>query len=79
MLKHIVLFKLKDSAAGTGKDENACKLKAELDALAGKIPQIVKMEVGSMRYLQRLRMMLRSIQNFRIRAISRSTRNIPNI
>jgi hypothetical protein len=46
MLKHIVLFKLKDSAAGTGKDENARKLKAELEALAGKIPQIVKMEVG---------------------------------
>jgi len=46
MLKHIVLFKLKDSAAGRGKDENARKLKAELEALAGKIPQIVKMEVG---------------------------------
>jgi len=46
MLKHIVLFKLKDSAAGAGKDQNARKLKAELEALAGKIPQIRKMEVG---------------------------------
>ena len=46
MLKHIVLFKLKDSAAGAGKDQNARKLKAEIEALVGKIPQIVKMEVG---------------------------------
>lgn len=46
MLKHIVLFKLKDSAAGTGKDQNARKLKAEIEALVGKIPQIGKMEVG---------------------------------
>jgi hypothetical protein len=46
MLKHIVLFKLKDSAAGAGKDQNARTLKTEIEALAGKIPQIVKMEVG---------------------------------
>jgi hypothetical protein len=46
MLKHIVLYKLKDSAAGAGKDQNARKLKAEIEALAGKIPQIVKIEVG---------------------------------
>ena len=46
MLKHIVLFKLKDSAAGAGKDQNARKLKAGIEALVGKIPQIGKMEVG---------------------------------
>ncbi|MEK6742139.1 MAG: Dabb family protein [Nitrospirota bacterium] len=46
MLKHIVLFKLKDSAGGAGKDQNAWKLKAAIEALAGKIPQIVTMEVG---------------------------------
>jgi hypothetical protein len=46
MLKHIVLFKLKEQAEGAGKDQNARKLKSELEALAGKIPQIKKMEVG---------------------------------
>jgi len=46
MLKHIVLFKLKDQAVGAGKDQNARRLKAELEALPGKIPQIRKMEVG---------------------------------
>ena len=46
MLKHIVLFKLKEQAEGAGKDQNARKLKAELEALAGKIPQIRKIEVG---------------------------------
>jgi hypothetical protein len=46
MLKHIVLFKLKELAAGAGKDQNARKLKAEIEALAVKIPQIRTMEVG---------------------------------
>jgi len=46
MLKHIVLFKLKEQAEGADKDQNARTLKAELEALAGKIPQIRKMEVG---------------------------------
>ena len=46
MLKHIVLFKLRDSAAGAGKEQNALKLKAGIEALVGKIPQIRKMEVG---------------------------------
>jgi len=46
MLKHIVLFKLKELEAGKGKDQNARMLKAEIEALAGKIPQIRKMEVG---------------------------------
>jgi hypothetical protein len=46
MLKHIVLFKLKEQAAGAGKDQNARRLKAEIEALVVKIPQIEKMEVG---------------------------------
>lgn len=46
MLKHIVLFKLKEQAEGAGKDQNARSLKAEIEALAVKIPQIKKMEVG---------------------------------
>jgi hypothetical protein len=46
MLKHIVLFKLKPSAEGASKEENAKKIKAQLEALTGKIPQVRKMEVG---------------------------------
>ncbi len=46
MLKHIVLFKLKPSAEGASKEENAKKAKALLEALTGKIPQIRRMEVG---------------------------------
>lgn len=46
MLKHIVLFKLKDSAEGASKEQNAKKIKADLEALTGKIPQLRSMEVG---------------------------------
>ena len=46
MLKHIVLFKLKERAEGASKEENARKIKRDLEALAGKIPQLRHMEVG---------------------------------
>jgi hypothetical protein len=46
VLKHIVLFKLKESAEGTSKDQNAKKIKADLEALTGRILQIRRMEVG---------------------------------
>jgi|SRR3990172_526234 hypothetical protein len=46
MIKHIVLWKLKASAEGAGKEQNARKMKAELEALKGKIPQIRHIEVG---------------------------------
>jgi hypothetical protein len=46
MLKHIVLFKLKENAEGASKEENAKKVKADLEALAGKIPQLRRIEVG---------------------------------
>ena len=46
MLKHIVLFKLKENAEGASKEENARKIKADLEALAGRIPQIRHLEVG---------------------------------
>lgn len=46
MLKHVVLFKLKEQAEGADKEQNARMLKAEIEALVGKIPQIRKMEVG---------------------------------
>ena len=46
MLKHIVLFKLKEHAEGAGKAENARKAKEALEALAKKIPQVRHLEVG---------------------------------
>jgi len=46
MLKHIVLFKLKENAEGASKEQNAKKIKADLEALTGRIPQIRRMEVG---------------------------------
>ena len=46
MLKHIVLFKLKGSAEGATREENAKKVKEMLEALRGRIPQIRHLEVG---------------------------------
>lgn len=46
MLKHIVMFKLKDEALGKAKAENARLIKRELESLKGKIPEIRALEVG---------------------------------
>ena len=46
MLKHIVMWKLKDHAEGKSKDENAVVMKRMLEALRGKIPEIQFLEVG---------------------------------
>lgn len=46
MIKHIVLWKLKENAEGKSKAENAAKLKKELEALASKIREIRKLEIG---------------------------------
>jgi ATP-dependent Clp protease ATP-binding subunit ClpA len=45
-LKHIVMWTLKDQAAGTTKQENARQFKAMLEALPAQIPQIRALEVG---------------------------------
>ena len=46
MLKHIVVWKLKDFAEGASKDENAHKMKALLEGLKKKIKVIKTLEVG---------------------------------
>jgi hypothetical protein len=46
MLKHIVMWKLKESAEGNSKDENAKLMKGKLEALKAKIPEIDFIEVG---------------------------------
>lgn len=47
MLTHIVLWKLHDEAGGRTRDENAKIAKERLEALAGQIPGLLHIEVGS--------------------------------
>ncbi|MEJ2181559.1 MAG: Dabb family protein [Gammaproteobacteria bacterium] len=46
MIKHIVLWKLKDHAEGKTRQENAVQLKTELENLNGVIPGLIRLEVG---------------------------------
>ena len=46
MLKHIVMWKLKDHAEGADRAANARKMKELLDACAGIVPGILKFEVA---------------------------------
>ncbi len=46
MIKHIVMWKLKDSARGVSKQDNANELKTVLEGLKEKIDVIIKIEVG---------------------------------
>ncbi len=46
MIKHIVMFRLKEEAEGNSKAVNAKKIKDILDALPHKIQQIKLYEVG---------------------------------
>ncbi len=46
MIKHIVMFRLKGSAGGAGKQENAKEMKKRLESLKDKIREIRHIEVG---------------------------------
>lgn len=46
MIKHIVMWKLKDFAEGADKAANARKMKERLDACASLVPGILKFEVA---------------------------------
>lgn len=46
MIKHIVMWKLKEHAQGAGKLENASKLKSRLEALPQSIKELKFVEVG---------------------------------
>jgi hypothetical protein len=46
MYKHVVLWKLKDSADGKSKAELAREVKTRLETLPGIIPEIKDFEVG---------------------------------
>lgn len=46
MIRHIVMWKLKDDAEGSPKAENAKKMKDMLEALPDKISNILELQVG---------------------------------
>ena len=46
MIRHIVMWKFRDFANGSSGAENVRKIKAMLEALPAKIPQIRSLEVG---------------------------------
>lgn len=46
MIKHIVLWKLKENVEGKSKPETAKELQAALEGLKGKIREIQGLEVG---------------------------------
>jgi hypothetical protein len=46
MIKHIVVWKLKEVAEGKSKFENAQAMKSLLDGMRGKIPGLKHLEVG---------------------------------
>jgi quinol monooxygenase YgiN len=46
MIKHIVIWRLKEHAEGQDRNTNARQIKEQLKALRGVIPGLVKLEVG---------------------------------
>lgn len=46
MVKHIVAWRLKDSALGNDKATNARLIRTKLEALLGQIPGLLHIEVG---------------------------------
>jgi quinol monooxygenase YgiN len=46
MIKHIVMWQLKEHAEGADKHSNAIKMKALLDACAAIVPGVLKFEVA---------------------------------
>lgn len=46
MVKHIVIWNLKDQAEGNSKAVNAAIIKERLEALQGKIDGLIRVEVG---------------------------------
>jgi hypothetical protein len=47
MIRHVVLWRLKEHAEGRSKMENANMIKAQLEALPDLIPDIRRLEVGA--------------------------------
>jgi len=47
MIKHIVLWRLKEFAVGRDQAANAALIKEKLEQLNGRIPGMLRLEVGS--------------------------------
>lgn len=47
MIKHILLFRIKDGVEGRSKTESIAQAKTMLENLHGKIPGLLKIEVGT--------------------------------
>jgi hypothetical protein len=46
MVRHIVFWKVKEEALGVGKAENMRRIKDRLESLRGRIPGLLRIEVG---------------------------------
>jgi hypothetical protein len=46
MVKHIVLWTLKEFADGRTAEDNALEIKSRLEALSGRMPGLLELEVG---------------------------------
>lgn len=46
MIKHIVMWKMKDQAEGASKADNMKKITALLNNLVGVVPGLIRVEVG---------------------------------
>ncbi len=45
MVKHVILWKLKDEIAGDAKEKVLCEMKENLEALVGKVPGLLRLEI----------------------------------
>ena len=45
MVKHVILWKLKESVAGEEKEKVLREMKENLEALVGKVPGLVRLEI----------------------------------
>lgn len=45
MVKHVILWKLKEEVAGAEKEKVLCDMKQNLEALVGKVPGLLRLEI----------------------------------
>lgn len=47
MVKHVIIWKLKESVVGTEKEKVLSEMKEHLEALVGKVPGLMRLEVAT--------------------------------
>jgi len=45
MVKHVILWKLKEEITGAAKEKVLCEMKENLEALVGKVPGLLRLEI----------------------------------